>query len=111
MENQDLFLHLHNSYLLIEGHVLKADDTRYVDADLSVLTNNGLLYLISCLKITLAGQMVELSIILATLYHFLVWRAIHQHIPKDVDWHKIGFQISTPMQLLIILDFIHDRGT
>ena len=34
IENQDHFLHLHNSYLLIEGNVLKADDTRYADADL-----------------------------------------------------------------------------
>ena len=34
IENQDQFLHPHNSYLLIEGDVLKADNTRYADADL-----------------------------------------------------------------------------
>ena len=28
IENQDQFPHLHNSYLLIEGEVLKADYTR-----------------------------------------------------------------------------------
>ena len=43
IENQDQFLHLHNSYLLIEGEVLKADDARYADADLIALTNNALL--------------------------------------------------------------------
>ena len=32
IENQDQFLQLHNSYLLIEGDVLKADNTRYADA-------------------------------------------------------------------------------
>ena len=37
IENQDHFLHLHNSYMLIEGDVLKADDTRYADADLIAL--------------------------------------------------------------------------
>ena len=58
-ENQDQFLHLHNSYLLIEGNVLKADDTRYADSDLIALANNGLLYLFSSLKLTLAGQTVE----------------------------------------------------
>ena len=58
IENQDQFLHLHNSYLLIEGGVLKADNTRYADADLIALTNNGLLYLFSRLKLTLAGQEV-----------------------------------------------------
>ena len=45
--------------MLIEGNVLKADDTRYADADLVALTNNGLLYLFSSLKLTLAGQTVE----------------------------------------------------
>ena len=59
IENQDQFLHLHNSYLLIEGNVLKTDDTRYADADLIALTNDGLLYLFSSLKLTLAGQTVE----------------------------------------------------
>ena len=44
IENQDQFLHLHNSYLLIEG---------------DALTNNGLLYLFSSLKLTLVGQTVE----------------------------------------------------
>ena len=39
--------------------MLKADNTRYADADLIALTNNGLLYLFSSLKLTLAGQTVE----------------------------------------------------
>ena len=59
IENQDQFLHLHNSYLLIEGDVLKANNIRYADADLIALTNNGLLYLFSSFKLTLAGQEVE----------------------------------------------------
>ena len=59
IENQDQFLHLHNSFLLIEGEVLKVDGTRYVDADLIALTNNGLLHLFSSLKLILAGQEVE----------------------------------------------------
>ena len=59
IKNQDQFLHLQNRYLLIEGNVLKADNTRYVDADLIALANHGLLYLFSSLKLTLAGQTVE----------------------------------------------------
>ena len=39
--------------------MLKADNTRFADADLIALTNNGLLYLFSSLKLTLAGQEVE----------------------------------------------------
>ena len=47
---------MHNSYLLI---VLEADNTRFADADLIALINNGLLCLFSSLKLTLAGQTVE----------------------------------------------------
>ena len=49
IENQDQFLHLHKSYVLIEGDVLKADNTRYADADLNTLTNNGLMHRFSSL--------------------------------------------------------------
>ena len=59
IENQDQFLHLQNNYLLIQGEVLKADNARYADADLITLTNNGLLYLFSCLELTLAGPQVR----------------------------------------------------
>ena len=79
IENQNQFLHLHNSYLMIEGEVLKANNTRYADADLIALTNNELLYLFSSLKLTLAGQEVE---------------------------HLGSIQISTLMQLLIIMDLL-----
>ena len=59
IENQNQFLHLHDSYLLGEGDVLKADNTRYAEADDIALTNNGLVHLFSSLKLALAGQMVE----------------------------------------------------
>ena len=84
IENQDQFLHLHNSYLLIEGDVLKADDTRYTNADHIALTNNGLLHLSSSLKLTLAGQEVE-----------------HVNYP-DVDYHKVGIQIPKLLQLIML---------
>ena len=59
IKNQGQFLHLRNSYSLIEGNVLKADNNRHAYADLVALTNNGLLYLFSSLKLTLAGQTME----------------------------------------------------
>ena len=59
IKNQDQFVHLHNSYLIIDGEVLKADNTRYADGVLLALTNNGLKYLFSSFKLTLAGQEVE----------------------------------------------------
>ena len=59
MKNQDQFVHLHNSYLILDGEVVKADNTQYADGDLVSLTNNGLIYLFSSFKPTLAGQEVE----------------------------------------------------
>ena len=59
IENQDQFVHLHNSYLIIDGEVVKADNTRYTDVDLVALTNNRLMHLFSSFKLTLAGQEVE----------------------------------------------------
>ena len=104
-ENQDHFLHLHNSYFLIEGEVLEADNRRYADADLITLTNNGLLYLFSSLKLTLAGQTVEHVNYPGQATSLLGLASYSLTYYKDVDWHKVGFQIS------IILDFIHDRDT
>ena len=106
IENQDQFLNLHNSYLLIEGEVLKADNTRYAVADLIALTNNGLLYLFSSLKLTLVDKRWNMSIIQVMLHHFFVWRAIHRNIKRDVDWHKVGMQIPALLQLLLILDLV-----
>ena len=59
IENQDQFVHLHNSYLTVEGDVLKADNTRYADDDMVALTNNGLMYMFSSFKLTLPPQEVE----------------------------------------------------
>ena len=78
IENQDQFLHLHNSYQLNEGDVLKADSTRYADADLVALANNGAFF-----QLTLAGQMVEhVNYPGHPGQNVSVWRAI---IQMDVD--------------------------
>ena len=58
IDNQYQFLHLH-SYLLMEGDLLKADNTRYADAYLIALVNNEFLHLFSSLKLILEGQTVE----------------------------------------------------
>ena len=104
IENQDQFLHLH------KGNVLKADNTSYSDAEFIALTNNGLLYLFSSLKLTLAGQTVG-HVNYPAQVTSLLGLARFINILQDVYWHMFGFQISILMQLLITLDFIHDRDT
>ena len=45
IELRDVFSHPSESYLIIEGELIKNDDTRYGDDDDVTLTNNGIMYL------------------------------------------------------------------
>ena len=59
IQNQDIFTHPCESYLLVEGRLLKNDDTAFVDADVITLTNNGIMHLFSNIKYQLSEQEVE----------------------------------------------------
>ena len=86
IENKDQLLHLHNSYLLIEGDVLKADDTRYADADLIALPQQRThiaLFQSEAKTGWTDGGTCQLS--RSDYNHFSVWRPTHQTIQKDVD--------------------------
>ena len=63
IETQDLFLHPSESYLVVEGRLLKNDDTAYADGDLVLLTHNGIMYLF---KASVIGFPVSRSNILTT---------------------------------------------
>ena len=41
IETQDIFTHPSESFLLIEGQLIKDDDTVYANADVITLINNG----------------------------------------------------------------------
>ena len=61
IDNYDQFVHPHESGLLIEGTLVKADKagTPYGDADLITLVNVGPLFLFSGIKYSLSGQEIE----------------------------------------------------
>src|SRR5688572_30381356 len=64
IESQDLFCHPAESYLLIEGRLLKATGAAYADnADAVTITNNGLMHLFSQIGYSLSNQDME------TIYH------------------------------------------
>ena len=63
IENQDAFFYPKRSWLQIEGKLIKADNTNYVDADNVSLINNGLMHLFDNIKYELSGQEIE------SLYH------------------------------------------
>ena len=105
IDNQDQFLHLHISYLLIEGNVLKADDTRYADVNLIALTNNVPIFQFEVSIDWRDGGICQLS---CSCYNTPWFSELLINIYQRM-WTGTRL-ISTPMQLLIILDFIHDRG-
>ena len=53
IETQDLFCHPAESYLLIEGRLVKADGTAYANANAITITNNGLMHLFSQISYSL----------------------------------------------------------
>ena len=59
IENQDEFYHPRRSWLLVEGDLLKANDTRYVNNDVIALVNNAIMFLFANLKYELGGQEIE----------------------------------------------------
>ena len=59
IELQDFFTHPSESFLLIEGELLKNDGTRYANDDNITLTNNGVMYLFKRIRYDLAEKEIE----------------------------------------------------
>ena len=64
IETQDIFTHPSESYLIVEGRLLKRgvnppNDPTYDNADLITLTNNGIMHLFKRIRYDLSGQEIE----------------------------------------------------
>ena len=59
IETQDVFTHPSESYLIIEGRLLKADGTAYARANRVTLANNGIMHLFKRIRYELSGQDIE----------------------------------------------------
>ena len=59
IETQDIFYHVGESYLMIEGQLTKQDGTPYANDNVVTITNNGMMHLFSNIKYQLSGQEVE----------------------------------------------------
>ena len=59
IESQDIYTHPAESFLVIEGQLLKNDDNVYADADHVTLINNGMMYLFSDVRFHLASHEIE----------------------------------------------------
>ena len=59
IETQGIFTHPSESFLIIEGRLLKADNNSYGNDDLISLTNNGIMHLFKRIRYHLSGQEIE----------------------------------------------------
>ncbi|XP_065682279.1 uncharacterized protein LOC136095508 [Hydra vulgaris] len=59
IENSDSLFHPHESYLEIEGRLVKADGIAYANADAITLTHNGLMHLFDRIEYKLYDSVVE----------------------------------------------------
>ena len=59
IETQDIFTHPSESYLIVDGQLIKADGTLYDPANLVTLTNNGIMHLFKRIRYDLSGQDIE----------------------------------------------------
>ena len=59
IETQDIFTHPSESYLIIEGRLIKADNNSYGRDDPVSITNNGMMYLFKRIRYDLSGQEIE----------------------------------------------------
>ena len=59
IETQDTFTHPSESYLIIEGRLLRENGNSYGNNDLVSLTNNGIMYLFKRIRYDLSGQEIE----------------------------------------------------
>ena len=59
IETQDIFTHPSESYLIIEGRLLKTDNNSHGNNDVITLTNNGIMHLFKRIRYELSGQEIE----------------------------------------------------
>ena len=59
IESQDIYTHPAESFLVIDGQLVKNDDTNYGNGDFITLINNGMMYLFSDVRYHLASHEIE----------------------------------------------------
>ena len=59
IESQDIYTHPAESFLVIDGELVKNNNNNYVDADNITLINNGMMYLFSDIRFHLASHEIE----------------------------------------------------
>ena len=62
IETQDIFTHPSESYLFIEGRLIKDNNNSYGRDDPVSITNNGMMYLFKRIRYDLSSQEIEILV-------------------------------------------------
>ena len=104
IETQDIFTHPSESFLIIEGGLLEANNNSYGEHDLITLTNNGIMHLFKRIRYDLSGQEIESLVhpgqattMLGLLKYpddFSKSKGLNQLWYKDITALAVGFQTN-----------------
>ena len=99
IELQDIFTHPSESFLLIEGELLKNDGTRYANADNITITNNGMMYLFKRIRYDLSEKEIESVQNPGQATTMLGLLKYPDDFSKSLGLINYGLRIQTPTQV------------
>ena len=121
IETQDIFTHPSESYLIIEGHLLKVDNNSYGRDDPVTLTNNDIMHLFKRIGYELSGQEIEnimnvgqATMMLGLLKYpddFSKSKGLNQLWSKDITVNANADNIGWNVRRLYITASSDPRGT
>ena len=121
IETQDIFTHPSESYLIIEGRLLKTDYNSYGDDDPVTLTNNGIMHLFKRIRYELSGQEIEnimnvgqATTVLGLLKYpddFSKSKGLNQLWSKDINVNANTNNIGWNVRRLYIIATSNPKGT
>ena len=97
IETQDIFTHPSESYLIVEGRLLKDDDNSYGNNDLITLTNNGIMHLFKRIRYELSGQEIENIVNVGQATTMLGLLKYPDDFSKSKGLNQLWYKDTTPL--------------
>ena len=96
IETQDIFTHPSESFLIIEGRLIKANNNSYGDNDLISLTNNDVMHLFKRIRYDLSGQEIENTVHPGQATTMLVLLKYPDDFSKSKGLNQLWYKDTTP---------------
>ena len=100
IETQDIFTHPSESYLIVEGRLLKHDGTPYNRATEVALANNGIIHLFKRIRYDLSGQEIENIMNVGQATTMLGLLKYPDDFSKSKGLNQLWYKDTTPTAIL-----------